>query len=129
MARVFINKTIVARIARYDGLSKNLKSFVEACQNDKPPPRKYKPSGVSADGSEYYPYTALNLHHHHLHNDGDPLLITQHIDNSIYGIGISTHADYIQGDKMKWLKDHVHLIDWTDFEELREQVIAYDPEA
>jgi len=116
MARVFVSKDILARIARHDGLSKNLKAFVEACQSDKTPPRIYKPSGISSDGREYFPYSSLNLHHHHLHNDGDPLLITQHIDDCIYGIGISTHADYFHGDKMQWLKDHAHMIDWTGFE-------------
>ena len=63
-----------------------------------------------------------------LHNDGDPLLITQHLDNRIYGIGVSTHADYFDGDKMQWLKDHAHMIDWTGFERLREEVLAYDPD-
>src|SRR5580693_4126053 len=103
MARVLISGSILARVAHHDGLAKALKDFITACLNDKPPPRKYKASGIAADGSEYYPYVALDLHHHHLHRDGDPLLITQHLDDCIYGIGIATHAEYIHGDKMAWL--------------------------
>jgi hypothetical protein len=128
MARVFMSKTILSRVARYDGLSKNLKAFIEACQNDKPPPRKYKASGISSDGREYYPYTSLNLHHHHLHGDGDPLLVTQHVDDAIYGIGLTTHRDYFDGDKMLWLKEHAEMIDWVGFEELHQEVLAYDPQ-
>jgi hypothetical protein len=58
----------------------------------------------------------------------DPLLITQHVADCIYGIGISTHADHFDGDKMKWLKDHAHMIDWTGCEQLRAEVLAYKPE-
>jgi hypothetical protein len=127
MARVFINRSILARVAVNDGLWKNLKAFIEACQIDQPPPRIYKASGISANGTEYFPYLALNLHHHHLHNNGDPLLITQHVDDAIYGIGLARHADYFQGDKMQWLKDHAEVIDWSGLDALREEVLAYDP--
>lgn len=127
MARVFISRTILARVAPHDGLSKALKAFIEACENDRPPPRIYKPSGISSDGTEYLPYLALELHHHHLHNNGDPLLVTQHIDDSIYGIGLTRHADYFHGDKMQWLKDHVAMINWIGFEWLRDDVLAHDP--
>jgi hypothetical protein len=104
---------------------KRQKDFIAACKANKPPPRIYKPSGISANGDEYYPYVALNLHHHHLHRDGDPLLITQHVDDCIYGIGLAEHAVFFHGDKMLWLKDHVEVIDWTGFEALRDEVLAY----
>jgi len=55
------------------------------------------------------------------------MLITQHIDDSIIGIGLARHADYFHGDKMRWLKEHAAVIDWTDQEDLRESVLAYDP--
>jgi hypothetical protein len=125
MARVSIDKTILARVAPFDGLAKALKAFIEACQNDQQPPRIYKPSGISSKGDEYYPYAALDLHHHHLHNNGDPLLVTQHVDGAIYGIGLATHAEYFHGDKMQWLQDHAHMIDWTGLETLRDAVLAY----
>jgi hypothetical protein len=105
-----------------------MKDFIAACTENRPPPRKYKASGIATDGSEYYPYIALNLHHHHLHRDGDPLLITQNIDDCIYGIGVATHAKYILGDKMAWLKEHVEIIDWTGCEWLKADVIAYEPD-
>src|SRR5215467_4650575 len=127
MARVLIPKEILRRVSRHSGLSKALKAFIEACVEDKTPPRIYKRSGIAADGSEFLPYLELNLHHHHLHADGDPLLITQHVDDRIHGIGFARHADYFHGDKMQWLKDHAHLIDWTGLEWLRETVLEYEP--
>jgi hypothetical protein len=127
MARVLIGRTILARIAPHDGLSKALKGFIEACQNDKSPPRIYKASGIAANGEEYYPYLALNLHHHHLHRKGDPLLITQHVEGCIYGIGLTRHSEYFHGDRLLWLKRHALMIDWTGLESLRDEVIAYSP--
>ena len=100
MARVFISRKILAEISRHDGLSKNLKAFMDACENNKTPPRIYKPSGISKNKQEFTPYTDLNLHHHHLHNNGDPLLVTQHIDDRIYGVGLARHADYILVDRL-----------------------------
>lgn len=127
MARVFADKDVLRKVAPHDGLSKNLKAFMEACRNNKSPPRVYKQSGMSNDGKEFVPYLDLNLHHHHLHNNGDPLLITQNIDDCIYCIGVATHADYILGDKMKWLKAHAHKIDWTGCEHHQKKVEAYEP--
>lgn len=125
MARVFISKRILTEIAPHDGLSKNLQAFLEACKSDKPVPRIYKPSGTSRDGREFLPYVELDLHHHHLHNNGDPLLVTQHVDGDIYVIGLARHADYILGDKMQWLKDHAHLIDWSGCEHHHQDVQEY----
>ena len=126
MARIRISKTILDRVAQYEGLKKNLKAFVEACQNSTHPPRVYKASGISANGQEYYPYLALDLHHHHLHNNGDPLLITQHVGGDIFGFALTRHADFFQGDKMQWLKDHAEMIDWTGLETLHRDVMAYN---
>jgi hypothetical protein len=126
MARVLVSKKILAEVAPYDGLSKNLKAFLEACESDRPPPRIYKRSGIAHDGREYLPYTDLNLHHHHLHSSGDPLLVTQHIDDCIYVIALAKHSDYIHGDKLQWLKDHAHLLDWTGCEHHLEAVKAHN---
>ena len=128
MPRVLISRHILTRLAPHDGLTKALKSFIEACSAGRQPPRIYKPSGIAADGSEYLPYLRLDLHHHHLHRRGDPLLITQNIDEDIYGIGLARHADYFHGDRMLWLQQHAHMIDWTGCEDLRELVLAHDPQ-
>ena len=127
MALVRIHRTILARIAPHSGLSKALKGFIEACQNDKPPPRIYKPSGIAANGEEYFPYLALNLHHHHLHRKGDPLLVTQHVEGCIYCIGLTRHSEYFHGDRLLWLMRHAMVIDWTGLESLREDVLAHSP--
>jgi hypothetical protein len=128
MALVRIHRAILTRISRDDGLSKSLKGFIDACQNDRPPPRIYKPSGIAANGEEYYPYLVLDLHHHHLHRRGDPLLVTQHVEGCIYGIGLTTHAEYFHGDRLLWPKRHALVIDWTGLENLRQDVLAHSPE-
>jgi len=127
MARVIIPGEILRRISRHQGLAKNLAAFIEACRENKTPPRIYKRSGIAADGRKFPPYLELNLHHHHLHANGDPLLITQHVDDCIYVIGLARHADYFHGDKMQWLKEHAHQIEWTGLEWLRESVLNHEP--
>jgi len=69
----------------------------------------------------------LRLHHHHLHRDGDPLLITQHIDEDVYGIALATHQDFFREDNMLWLQQHIEIIDWTWTGLLRTQVEQYEP--
>jgi hypothetical protein len=123
MPRVLIHRTLLVRIEQY-GLGTELKGFISACNKEQHPPRIYKPSGVEP---LFRPYQMLELHHHHLHRDGDPLLITQHIDTDIYGVAVATHATYFHGDKMLWLHDNIEAIDWGGCEILREQVAAYDP--
>ncbi|MBX9830051.1 MAG: hypothetical protein K2Y27_34290, partial [Xanthobacteraceae bacterium] len=71
--------------------------------------------------------TTSDLHHHHLHRDGDPLLVTQHVDGVIYGVALATHETYFRKDCMGWLKDHIDAFDWTGLESLRAKVANYDP--
>jgi|ERR1043165_9438673 hypothetical protein len=125
MARVFIHQELIARIDQY-GFGKELKGFIEACQKGTHPPRIYKASGIRP---AYKPYEMLDLYHHHLHRDGDPLLITQHIDSDIYGIALATHESYFRSDNMLWLKEHMASIDWAGCESLRDQVSRYEPES
>jgi hypothetical protein len=66
------------------------------------------------------------IYHHHLHRSGDPLLVVQHVGADICGIGVSTHAAHF-GDKMLWLKQHEHLINWDLCEDIRQAVLAYYP--
>jgi len=90
-----------------------------------PLPRIYKPSGYAKDGSEYRPYIQLRLHHHHLHSNPDPLLVTQHeADSLIFGIALTTHEAYF-GDKVRWLYEHANLINWGGSEDLEKQVRQY----
>lgn len=125
MPDLLIHRDLVVRIEQY-GFGKELKSFIQAIQKGLHPPRIYKPSGTSP--TTYRPYELLELHHHHLHRDGDPLLITQHVDDEIYGIALATHETYFRSDKMLWLKQNIEVIDWTGCEGLRETVAAYEPE-
>jgi hypothetical protein len=125
MAIVKIDKTILRRIEAHDGLWKGLREFVECCENGTHPPRIYKPSGISSDGTRFEPYIRLKLHHHHLHRNGDPLLVTQHIDDVIYGIALSNHAEYLLGDKLAWLAAHYGAITWQGCDDIL-QMIADD---
>lgn len=106
----------------FDGYSKALAEFVKCCEAGKPLPRIYKPSGIARDGTRFEPYLRLRLHHHHLGRSGDPLLVTQHVQDDIISIALATHASYLQGDKMSWLQLHIVQIDWTGCEDLRVQV-------
>src|SRR5882762_7895670 len=106
MPRIFIHRELIVRIEQY-GFGKELRGFVEALREDLHPPRIYKPSGISPS---FKPYQILELHHHHLHRDGDPLLITQHIDDEIYGFALATHETYFRSDKMLWLKKNIEVI-------------------
>src|SRR5256885_1995589 len=119
MSRLKIPRILVARIDKA-GLRKELKAFAGAVTNGTHPPRIYKASGVEP---VFQPYQDLGLHHHHLHRDGDPLLITQHVDGEVYGVALATHATYFQGDKMQWLKDNLEAIDWTECEALKRKVL------
>lgn len=125
MAVVRIDKTIVKRLRPHDGLYKALIAFIFACQKDQPPPRIYKKSGIAADGSKFQPYIDLNLHHHHLHQKSDPILVTQNIEGVISSVALTTHAEYFQGDKMLWLQKHSEAIDWSNHPELEAQVAAH----
>jgi hypothetical protein len=121
MPIVRIDKTIQRRIEARDGLWKAFKEFVECCQSGTHPPRIYKPSGISSDGTAFEPYLRLKLHHHHLHRCGDPLLVTQHIGGDVIEvIALSRHADYLLGDKLAWLRAHVGAITWDGCEDLGE---------
>jgi hypothetical protein len=122
MARLLVPRTLIARIERFD-LGKEFKGFASAVTNDEHPPRVYKASGISP---VYLPYQQLGLHHHHLHRDGDPLLITQHIDDDIYGVALATHHTYFQCDKMEWLKANIEAIDWRYCWGLRNEVSQYN---
>lgn len=121
MPRVFIHRDLIARIIQ-NGFGKELKGFVEACQKGLHPPRIYKPSGVNPS---FKPYEMLELHHHHLHRDGDPLPVTQHIDDDIYAIAVATHQGYFRSDNTLWLKNNIEVIDWSGCEALRDEVARY----
>lgn len=123
MVRVFIHRELIVRIARF-GFGKELKAFISALQSGQHPPRVYKASGVVP---AFEPYQLLNLHHHHLHRDSDPLLITQEIDGAVYGIALTTHEIYFHGDKMLWLKKNAEVLDWSDCPALQRKVLAYNP--
>jgi len=122
MPRVFIHRELIIRIAKF-GFSTELKGFISALKSGQHPPRVYKASGVEP---QFKPHQLLELHHHHLHRDGDPLLVTQHFDGDIYGIALATHETYFRGDKMLWLKQNAEAIDWSDCPALRREVFAYD---
>ena len=125
MARVLIPKEIWSRLRGHDGLFKAAVEFVKFCENYEQPARIYKLSGVRKDGSTFEPYLRLALWHHHLHRSGDPLLVTQHVGDKIYGIALTTHGAYF-GDEMLWLKQREHLIDWDLCDDIRQQVLAYE---
>jgi hypothetical protein len=122
MVKLLIPRTLVARIEQF-GLGKELRAFVIAITNNEHPPRVYKASGVEP---LYQPYQDLGLHHHHLHRDGDPLLITQHVENEIFGVALATHATYFQGDKMEWLNVNMEAIDWTEWPALKREVAKHN---
>jgi len=121
MSRVLIHRELVVRIDQY-GFGKELKGFIYAIQSGLNPPRIYKASGVAPS---YRPYEMLELHHHHLHRDGDPLLITQHIDNDVYGIALATHETFFRTDNMLWLRQNMEAIDWSGCESLQGAVAVY----
>src|SRR5271166_5936600 len=103
MAIVRIDKEIFRRVQSVNSLAKGLADFIYCCQRDLHPPRIYKRSGMSADGSiACQPYYDLNLHHHHLHRDGDPLLVTQHIGEIIQSVALTTHQEYLHRDTLLW---------------------------
>lgn len=122
MPRIFIHRELVARIEKH-GFGMQLKGFISAIQNGQHPPRIYKASGIKP---KFAPYAELELHHHHLHRDGDPLLITQHVDDDIYVIALATHKTFFQEDKMQWLKDHADAIDWSLCMHLYRDVMDYN---
>ena len=125
MPRIFIHRELVKRI-EHAGLGVELRGFVRAMLEGQHPPRIYKASGVTPS---FPPYEELELHHHHLHRDGDPLLVTQHIDGDIYGIALATHESFFREDNMQWLKDNAAAIDWGLSPFLYRQVMDYDPNA
>jgi hypothetical protein len=127
MPTVKIDKTIFRRVRSHDGLSKALDEFVDAVTNDQHPPRVYKKSGVANDGKKFDPYLKLDLHHHYLHRDGDPLLVTQHVEEEVRSVALARHSDYILGDKLLRLQQNAEAIEWDGNEDLHEQIISYVP--
>ena len=126
MPVVKIDKTIIRRVRSHNALAKALAEFILAAQKGDHPPRVYKKSGIANDGKKFDPYLKLNLHHHHLHRDGDPLLVTQHIDDEIRSVALARHSDHILGDKMLWLQQNADAIDWAGCEDIHRQTITYD---
>jgi hypothetical protein len=127
MAVVKIDKTIVRRIRSHDSLSKALTEFIDALANDRHPPRVYKKSGIANDGTRFDPYIKLDLHHHHLNRDGDPLLVTQHVRDEVRSVALARHSDYILSDKMRWLQQNAEAMEWEGCEDIQQQVAAYRP--
>lgn len=125
MPVVKIDKTIFRRVRSHASLSKALDEFVDAVANGRHPPRVYKKSGVANDGKKFDPYLKLNLHHHHLHRDGGPLLVTQHVGEEVRSVALARHSDYILGDKTLWLQQNAEAIDWDGNEDIHKQVMSY----
>jgi hypothetical protein len=49
------------------------------------------------------------------------------VGDEVLGFALATHATHFGGDKMKWLKEHMAAIDWSNCEDLKETVEAYCP--
>jgi hypothetical protein len=82
---------------------------------------------VDKKGERFGPYIRLNLWHHHLGRTGEPLLILQIVGDDVIGFALSSHAIHFQGDKTLWLQEHMDAIDWSDCEDLKEEVAGYRP--
>ena len=52
------------------------------------------------------------------------MLITQHIEDKVYAVALSTHELFFQGDKMQWLKDNAEVLDWSDCPALHQRILA-----
>jgi len=126
-AKVHVSKEIWRRLGSHQGLLKALGEFVACLRDGNHPPRKFKASGTEANGDVFEPYRSLNLYHHHLHRKGDPLIVLQMRGEDLYSIAITTHQDFFRGDRYAWLKCNHAAIDWSECEELYEEVMAYDP--
>jgi hypothetical protein len=124
---VKIDREIQRRLRRKSQLWHAAQEFVSALEAGQHPPRIYKKSGVAKDGSTFDAYVRLNLYHHHLHASGDPLLVMQEIDNVVYCFALSNHADYINGDKMLWLRRYREAISWDGCQDLENAVLSYAP--
>jgi hypothetical protein len=98
-----------------------------AIEKGEHPKRVYKPSGVNRNGERFEPYLQLNLWHHHLGRRGEPLLVVQKLNDDIFIVALTSHAEHFEGDKMMWLQNHMAGIDWSNCEDLREQVATYSP--
>ena len=122
--KVHVPREIKRKVDTVESLKRNLKQFIACCEEGSEPPRIFKQSGRAANGDVFAPFVALSLHHHHLHRDGDPLLILQKVGDDLYAVALSSHAIYF-GDKMAWLKLHHEAIDWNGCEDLRQEVLAY----
>jgi hypothetical protein len=122
MPRLLIPRSLVVRIEQH-GLGKELRAFAAAITDGSHPPRVYKASGVDPI---FQPYQDLRLYHHHLHRDGDPLLVTQHVENEIYAIALATHETYFRGDKLEWLKQNMEAIDWVECPSLQRKVTSHN---
>jgi hypothetical protein len=55
-------------------------------------------------------------------------LVLQRIDDEVFGLALTSHAEHFHGDRMMWLKEHVTAIDWLNCEDLKAKVEAYSPE-
>jgi hypothetical protein len=83
---------------------------------------------VDRKGDRFEPYIRLGLWHHHLGRSGEPLLILQRIGDDAFGIALTSHVAYFHNDKLVWLKAHMAAVDWSDCEDLRQEVAAYSRE-
>lgn len=126
MPRLLIPREVLRRLKGHDGLLKATAEFAKCCEDGTQPPRVYKSSGIARDGEIFQPYMRLKLYHHHLHRSGEPILAVQHVGTDVRGVGVTTHAAYF-GDKMLWLQEYEHLIDWESCDDIREAVLAYRP--
>jgi hypothetical protein len=48
--------------------------------------------------------------------------------DDMFGFALSSHAKYFDGDKWKWLKEHMDGIDWSGCEDLKAKVEEYSPQ-
>jgi hypothetical protein len=55
-------------------------------------------------------------------------LILQKVGDELFEIALTSHAEYFDGDKTMWLKRHMIAIDWSNCEDLKDEVAAYSPQ-
>jgi hypothetical protein len=108
----FVTDEIRKGLANQQGYRNALKQFAKAIENGQQPKRVWKPSGINKKGQRFDPYIRLSLHHHHLGRGADPIIVFQQIGSNFYAINVTSHAEFFNGNEMKWLAINQAAIDW-----------------